>query len=97
MPREVAVEVGELAVAVAVGMDLAVLEPEQLECHTFSPQLLVDMVPVRSRPGDVRRDDRREEQVLERAVVELVRQRPGEPRGARSLDVVGDGREGNAE
>jgi len=66
------IQVGELAVAVTVGMVLAVLEPEQLQGHALSPQLDVDVLPVRSGPDDALRHHWREQQLLERVVVELV-------------------------
>ena len=91
------VEVGELAVAVTVGMVLAVLEPEKLQRHALSPQLDVDVLPVRSGPDDALGHHWREQQLLERVVVELGGERPGQARCHSTHDVVGHGGDGNAE
>ncbi len=91
------IQVGELAVAVTVGMVLAVLEPEQLQGHALSPQLDVDVLPVWSGPDDPLRHDWREQQLLERVVVELVGERPGQARRDSTHDVVGHGGDGKAE
>jgi hypothetical protein len=66
------VEVGELAVAVAVGVNLSVLEPEQLEGDRLLAQLGVDVAPVRRRPGGSRRRRGREERRFDSGVVEAL-------------------------
>jgi len=78
-------------------MVLAVLEPEKLQGHALSPQLDVDILPVRSGPDDARRHHWREQQLLEAVVVELVGERPGQARRHSTHDVVGHGGDGNAE
>src|ERR1035438_9977755 len=78
-------------------MVLAVLEPEQLRGHALSPQLDVDVLPVRSGPDDALRHHWREQQLLKPVVVELVGERPGQARRHSTHDVVGHGRDGNAE
>ena len=87
------VVVDELGVAIAVGVGLAVFEPQQLEGHPLSPQLSVHVGEVRHRPGDVGGRRRREQQLLEVVVGELLGQRPGQPGRDGAPDVIADGGE----
>jgi hypothetical protein len=83
----------ELGVAIAIGMCLAIFEPQQLEPHAFATKLFVDIGQVRHRPGDVGRRCRREQHPFEIAVGELVRQRPRQPGCVGAADVITDGGE----
>jgi len=72
-----AIEMAELGVAVTIGVQLFVFEPQELQRHALDGQLL-------SHRGEVgcgvtlRRSCRGEESRLERVVVEFLGQRPGE-------------------
>lgn len=70
------VAVAELAVAEALGMLLAILEPQQLQGHALALELFVDRSPVRQRAADSRRRRRREQRRLEGGVVHVVGHRP---------------------
>ena len=64
-----AVELAETAIAVAVGVDGAMLLPQQLQRHPWPAQLAVDCRPVRPRPTILGRDRRRRvEPALQRFV-----------------------------
>ena len=89
---EAAVVLAELAVAEALGVLGAPLEPEKAQRHVVatSAQLLVDGGPVRDRTLG-RRLELREEQGLEALLVQLVGQWPGHPGGVRPAEVLADG------
>ena len=85
------VEVGELAVAIAVGVLLSVFEPQELEGDRLLAQLLVDIAPVRGRAGRRRGGRRREQGRLQGGVVEPLGQRPGQPGQLGPPHVIGQG------
>ena len=72
------VAVAELAVAEALWMLFAVLEPQQLQGHALALELFVDRSPVRQRPPDGRRRRGWEQRGFERGVVHVIRQRPAD-------------------
>ena len=76
-----AIELTVAAVAVAVGVDGAMLLPQQLQRHPWPAQLAVDRRPVRLRPTILGRHRRqRVEPELQRLVGQAFRQRPAEAR-----------------
>ena len=78
-----AVELAEAAVAVAVGVDGAMLLPQQLQRHPWPAQLAVDRRPVWLRPTILGRPrGRRVEPDLQRLVRQAFRQRPAQARRA---------------
>ena len=85
---EEAVVVAELAVGVTVGVRLPVLEPQQHEGDTGTPQLLVDVAEVRLGPDLGQRRASWEQQRLEGLVVEVLGQRPAQPRFFGPPEVV---------
>ena len=88
-----AVEVAELAVAVAVGMLAAIVLPQQRQGQAAAAQLGMDMGPVRQRLRPWRLIARRREQLaLQRRIVELVRDRPSDADHRRAPDVLPDRR-----
>ena len=89
------VVVAELAVAVAVGVLLFPLDPDEPErdVAVATLQLPVHLPPVGDGPARCeRRRGRRVEQLLEPLVVEVVRQRPPEAAGLGSCQHLVDGR-----
>ena len=88
-----AVEVAEAAVAVTVGMLAAIVLPQQRQRHAGTAQLGMDMGPVRQRLRPRRVIARRREQLaLQRGIVELARDRPGDADHRRTPDVLPDRR-----
>jgi hypothetical protein len=91
VPHPLGVELAELAVAVALGVTLPILEPQQSKGHALLAKIGVALVPVRTWPlHPVRAVGVGEQQSLERGIPELVRQRPGEPRLFGFLKVFSD-------
>ncbi len=85
------VQLAELAVAVAFGVDLTVLQPQQMQGDAGALELAVDGGPLGERSGGAGDLGELEQAFLERGVVELRWQWPGEP----SLTGTGDiGRDG---
>jgi hypothetical protein len=74
-PRSV--EVTELGVAVTIGVELSVFEPQELECDSLDGKFLLHRGEV-GRGVTRRRSRRVKETALERVVVEIVGQRPSE-------------------
>ena len=71
----------ELAVAVAVGMGVEVLQPQALERDARALELLVEPRHVRQRPWDADQVvDSLEEAGFQLDVVQVVRERPAQPR-----------------
>jgi hypothetical protein len=93
------VPLGEPGVGEAVGAALAVLGPEQHERDALAAQLAMDDRPVGDRPGRVggRRGGPPEQALLEAAVVEIRGQRPAEAGLAGAVEIVADGRPGQAD
>ena len=88
-----AVEVAEPAVAVAVGMLAAIFLPQQHQRHAAAAQLGMDVGPVRQRLRLRRVVARRREQLaLQRRIVELVRDRPGDADHRRAPEILPDRR-----
>jgi hypothetical protein len=75
---EVAVVDAELAVAIAIWVLLAVLEPQQHERHPRATKLFVELGPVGHRPSLGRRRRLGEQQCLEAGVVEVLCKWPGQ-------------------
>ena len=87
------VEVAEPAVAVAVGMMAAIFLPQQRQRHAAAAQLGVDMPPFRQRLRSRRVvAGRREQLALQRRIVELFRDRPGDADHRGAADVFPDRR-----
>ena len=87
----------EPGVAEALGVTLAVFEPEQLAGHALAAQLLVDRGPVGHGP-QLRRwpgRDGHEQARLERGIVEVIGQWPVEPGEPSAGEVVADRRTGH--
>jgi hypothetical protein len=83
------VQICELRIAVPVRVSLPVLHPQQLQRHVLVPsQLAVHLLPVRDRPGRARRRRRRKQQRLQPSVVQILRQRPLQPRCRRPDQVL---------
>jgi len=93
VPAPTSVELAELAVGVAVGEGLFVLEPQQHERDVGTPELEVHLAPVRHGTRVRRWGLRGEQAGLEGVVVQVLGQRPGEPRRLGPPDVVGHGGE----
>ena len=88
-PRPLPVDPAELGVAVAVGVDLGVLLPEELQRDAVPLQLPVDVRTV--GPDPVARRRRVGEQPgFERPVVQVGRQRPAEPALRRPPQIAVD-------
>ena len=86
-PRPLPVDLAELRVAVAAGMDLEVLLPEQLQRDPVALELAVDVRAVGS--GSVGHWRRAAKQPgLERRVVQVGRQRPAQPVPSRPLQIA---------
>ena len=85
-PYPLVVDLAELRVAVAVGMDLEVLLPEQLQRDAIALALAVDVRAVGPRPVLHRRGAAKQTSI-ERRVVQLSRQRPDEPALRRPLQI----------
>ena len=93
-----AIELTVAANAVTVGVDGAMLLPQQLQRHPRPAQLAVNRRPVRLRPPILGRDRRRrEEPALQRFVRQAVRQRPGEAGTPRPPDALPGGRRAHPE
>jgi hypothetical protein len=69
--------VTELGVAVTIGVELSVFEPQELECDSLDGKFLLHRGEV-GRGVTRRRSRRVKETALERVVVEIVGQRPSE-------------------
>jgi hypothetical protein len=82
--------VAELAVGVAVRVNLLVLEPQQHERHARTAQLIVDVTVVRLGTVLGRGGALREHQGLEGLVVEVLRQGPAQARFFGLSEVLGD-------
>jgi hypothetical protein len=78
-----------LAVGVAVGEGLLVLEPQQHQGDVRTAELPVNGRPVGRGTGRRRRCCRREQPGLQGVVVHAVGQRPAQPGGLGPLHVVG--------
>jgi hypothetical protein len=89
---------GEPGVPESVGAAFPVLAPEQGLRHALAPELLMDLRPVGDRAGDGGRWRGRPavQALLEIAVVDIGRQRPGEAGLGRLDDVPADGGAGQA-
>ena len=85
-PRPLAVDLAELAVAVAVRMDLGVLLPEELQGDAVALELAVDVRAVGPDPV-LRRGGATEQPRIERRVVQFRRQRPTQPSLGRPLQI----------
>ena len=85
-PQPLSVDLAELRVAVAVGMDLDVLLPEQLQRDAIALAFAVDVRAVRPSPVLHRRGAAKQTSI-ERRVVQLGRQRPDEPALRRLLQI----------
>ena len=95
-PRPVAV--AEPAVLVAVRVGRPVLQPQQPQRDALvALKLPVDVRPVRLGPGNPRRRLGREQRGLQRAIVQPLRQRPGEARRGRPARVLAHRAVGDAE
>ena len=88
----VAVALAELGVAVTVGVQFAVFEPEQLQGHALLGELLLHGVVVGLGVTRRRVRDIGKESSLEGVVVHLLGQRPTEARHLRAIDVIADRR-----
>ena len=90
-PRPVAIVLAKGRIAVAVRVPAAILVPEQREGDPRPLQLAVDRRPVRlGEPAPLRRRRRREEQPLQRRLVQTFRQRPGQTRHFRTAQILRD-------
>ena len=98
-PLELAEEVAEARVAVAVGMDLPVLLPEHHQIDAWPLRLAHQRAPVRFDPPAHAgpHASSREQALLEDGVGDLSTERPGQAGGFSALEVVLDGASGNAE
>jgi hypothetical protein len=93
-----AVALTEPAIAVAVGVDRAMLLPQQLQRYARPAQLAVHRSPVRLRPPiPGRHCRRREEPDLQRLVRQLFQQRPREARASCPPDAFPGGRRAHPE
>ena len=92
-----AVELAETAIAVAVGVDGAMLLPQQLQRHPWPAQLAVDCRPVRPRSTILGRRGRRIEPALQLFVRQPFRQRPGQAGTPRPPDAFPGGRRAHPE
>ena len=93
-----AVEFAVAAIAVAVGVDAAMLLPQQLQRHPWPAQLAVDRRPVWLRPTILGRPrGRRVEPDLQRFVHQAFRQRPAQARAPRPPDAFPSGRRAHPE
>jgi len=91
-PFPLTVVLAELTVTVAVGMDLAVLDPQQAQRHALAPQFGVQPGPVRLRdrpPGGTGGGEK--QALIQHLLRQVGRQRPGQSRRLGTLDVVTDG------
>jgi hypothetical protein len=78
-PLPGAVQLTVPRIAVTVGMDAAMLFPQQLQRHARSAQFAMDHRPVRLRSPILRRDLRRRIQSpLQRLIAQILRQRPAQ-------------------
>lgn len=92
------VELAELAVGVAVGEDLLVLDPQQHQGDVGAPELDVDPGPVRQRAGRRwRGGGGGEQERLEGVVVEAIGEGPGDPGRLGPAQMVAHGRERHLE
>ena len=93
MPFEGAVQVTPAAVAVPLGMDLAVLAPEDLERHARTLQLAGDHGPVRLRSAaspKLAAGRPAEQPLFKNGVGRVIRQRPAQSGCPGALQVVPD-------
>ena len=85
------IEQAELAVAVGgPGMGVGLLLPQQHEGHPGAFDLLMEVAAIEWRVGGHERRCAREQACLERRVVQVGRQRPGQARGLGALDILCD-------
>jgi hypothetical protein len=88
-----AIELAETAVTIAVGVNGAMLLPQQLQRHPWPTQLAVQRCPDWLRPAiPGRQRGRRVEQKLQRFVRHVFRQRPGQAGVPRPPDEIPGGR-----
>ena len=94
---QAAVEFAKTAIAVAVGVDGAMLLPQQLQRHPWPPQLTVDCRPIRPWPTILGRRGLRIKPALQLFIAQLIRQRPGQAGTQRPPDAFPGGRRAYAE
>lgn len=93
--REAPVVLAVLAVAIAVGVVLGILRPEQLQGDASALELLVDKRQVERGPGQGGRGGARVEPHLQRRVVQVDRKRPGKSGLLSSGQVLRDRAQAN--
>ena len=88
-PSPAPVDLAKLAVAVAVGMDLGILLPQELQRDPDALELTVDLRAIGPDPVPHRRGPRKQPG-LERRIVQLGRHWPAHPAGGRPLQIERD-------
>ncbi len=89
------IQVTELAVGVALGVDLTVLQPQQMQGNAGTLELAMDGGPFGQRSSGTGHLGKLEQLFLERGVIQLGRQWPGEPGLTGTGDIGRDGSRSN--